>query len=73
MKYARLPLQDLKDLEKEFIDFLDKPNGVCWGSPNKLPHQERTCRQWLLKSRRKDRLDYAIRVVQELKTSIVVY
>ena len=22
MKYARLPLQDLKDLEKEFIDFL---------------------------------------------------
>lgn len=57
--------------EAEFLKFLDTPEHW-WGSPDKLPHQCRTCRQWLMRSRRTDRLDYAIRLVQELKTTVAV-
>lgn len=55
--------------EAEFNNFLHTPEHW-WGSPDKNPGQSRTCYQYLCNSRNKDRLDYAIKTVISLKTTI---
>jgi hypothetical protein len=58
------------DSEAEFEIFLNTPEHF-WGSPAKIPEQFYSPKEWLLKSRRPDRLNYAIRTVIELKTSVM--
>lgn len=71
-------IRDFKEATLQYFDspeeqelFLDTPEHW-WGSFNKAPNINKTCYQYLCTSRQKDRLDYAIRTVVQLKSYIGV-
>lgn len=56
----------LFESDEEYNLFLNTPEH--WFSSSNL---DQTPKEWLLYSRRKDRLDYAIRTVIELKSTVI--
>ncbi len=53
--------------EEEMNTFLTTPSHIFGQNKN---HEDLTPKEWLLFSRRKDRLQYAVNAVKELKTYI---